>query len=204
VTTSTEHWERIYSTKSSDEVSWYQRDPSVSLRLVLEHAQPSSSVVDVGAGTSYLVDRLLERGYQDVTLVDVAQHALDEVAHRLGPAGESVSFVRSDVLFWRPRRPYDLWHDRAVFHFLSGEHEAERYASLASESIKPGGTLILATFALDGPTHCSGLLVHQYDAEGLARCFQDHFTLEHQEREEHLTPSGAVQHFTWAVLRRGG
>ena len=203
MTTATEHWERIYSTKSSNEVSWYQREPSVSLRLVTDHSPNSSSVVDVGAGASYLTDHLVSGGYRDITLVDVSRHALDEVAGRLGPAATQITFARSDVLFWRPKQHFDVWHDRAVFHFLTGDGEVERYAALAENWVTPGGALILATFALDGPTHCSGLLVQRYDADGLEKCFGGGFTLEHHEREEHVTPSGTVQNFTWVVLRRG-
>jgi hypothetical protein len=197
------HWDGIYSSAPSTTRSWYERDPAHSVRLVTQVvADRSAAIIDVGAGTSVLADRLLESGFDDVTVVDVSSHALDEVRDRLGVQASRVSFLVEDVLSWRPERAYDVWHDRAVFHFLTDSSQRERYVSLAAASVRVGGALIVATFADDGPTHCSGLPVHPYSAVELADAFAAHFELVHDERELHVTPSGAVQPFTWVVLRR--
>jgi trans-aconitate methyltransferase len=165
-------------------------------------ANHSAAIIDVGAGTSALVDCLLANGFEDVTVLDVSSHALDEVRDRLGARASRVSFLVEDVLSWRPERAYDVWHDRAVFHFLTDSSQQRHYVALAARGVKSGGALIVATFADDGPTHCSGLPVHRYSAAELADAFSTHFELVHDERELHVTPSGAVQPFTWAVLRR--
>jgi SAM-dependent methyltransferase len=183
--------------------SWYERDPANSVRLVTQVAQDrSAAIVDVGAGTSTLVDRLVGNGFEDVTVLDVSPRALDEVRGRLGAHARAVSFVVQDVLSWRPAHAYDVWHDRAVFHFLAASASRERYTALAAASVRVGGSLIVATFADDGPTRCSGLPVHRYSAVELAAAYATHFELVHDERELHVTPSGAVQPFTWVVLRR--
>jgi len=197
------HWDRVHSSASSTARSWYQRDPSRSLTLVTQAtADRSASIVDVGAGTSALVDRLLESGFIDVTVLDVSSHALGVVRDRLDAQAARVSFVAQDVLSWRPERAYDIWHDRAVFHFLTDTRHTERYVSIAVATVRVGGALIVATFADDGPTHCSGLPVHPYSTDELAEMFAAGFELEHCERELHRTPTGAVQPFTWVLLRR--
>ncbi len=198
-----EHWEQIYATRAIDEVSWYQREPAASIRLVEGATQDrSAAIVDVGSGASVLVDRLLADGYRAVTLVDVSARALETVRHRLGTSAGVVTFVASDVLDWVPDRAYDVWHDRAAFHFLSDDRDRARYVDLATRAVRPGGALILATFAADAPTHCSGLPVRRQEANDLAATFRGAFTLESSEREEHVTPAGVVQPFTWAMLRR--
>jgi 2-polyprenyl-3-methyl-5-hydroxy-6-metoxy-1,4-benzoquinol methylase len=197
------HWEEVYATRAADEVSWYQRDPATSVRLV-EACAParSAAIVDVGSGASFLVDRLLDDGYRDVTVVDVSARALEGVRTRLREHARSVTFVCSDVLDWSPERTYDVWHDRAAFHFLTDEVDRAHYVDVARESVRPGGALIVATFAADGPTHCSGLPVRRHSAHDLAAGFGAGFVLESSEREEHVTPAGVVQPFTWTVLRR--
>jgi len=198
-----EHWEQIYETRPTDQLSWYQREPATSHRLVTAAAPDrSAAIIDVGSGVSALVDRLLDDGYRDVTLVEVSGHALDAVRARLGDRTPAVVFVRSDVLDWSPDRAYDVWHDRAVFHFLNNDADRARYVERATEAVRPGGALIVASFAADGPTHCSGLPVRRHTADDLAGAFAGGFTLQSNEREEHVTPAGGVQPFTWAVLRR--
>jgi trans-aconitate methyltransferase len=200
---SAEHWDEVYATRAIDEVSWYQRDPATSFRLVrAAAADHAGAIVDVGCGASALVDRLLDAGYADVTLVDVSTRALEAARTRLGDRGVGVTFVNSDVLEWRPERDFDVWHDRAAFHFLTDDLERAQYVERAAAAVRPGGTLIVATFAADGPTHCSGLPVQRHDAADLARTFSPEFVLESAEHEEHVTPAGVVQPFTWAVLRR--
>jgi len=163
--------------------------------------RPGASVVDIGAGTSRLVDALLESS-PDVTVLDVSREALDESARRLGPRAEQASWIRADLLDWLPERNYDVWHDRAVFHFLSTAEDIPAYVDLASSAVAPDGALVLAVFAPNGPTSCSGLPATRYDAATLAAHFDAAFVLEHEERELHHTPAGATQPFTWVVLRR--
>jgi SAM-dependent methyltransferase len=199
-----DRWENVYATLMSTELSWYEREPTTSLRLVEEAAPgPSAAVVDIGAGVSTLVDRLLADRFGDVTVLDISQHALDLVRERLGERAEqAVTFVHEHVVKWKPSRTFDVWHDRAVFHFLTDPTARDRYVDLAARSIPAGGTLILATFALDGPTRCSGLPVTGYSATDLEETFSAHFKLVQSEREDHVTPGGVVQPFTWAVLER--
>jgi ubiquinone/menaquinone biosynthesis C-methylase UbiE len=196
------HWEQVYETRSTDEVSWFQAEPSVSRRLVEAAVGTNGSVVDVGAGASRLVDLLLDDGFADLTVLDVSARALAVVRQRLGKRSTEVTWVHGDVLDWHPGRSFDVWHDRAVFHFLTDSEDRSRYVDLVQRVVHPGGTVIVATFAADGPTHCSGLPVSRSDAAGLATVFGEAFMLGHAEREEHLTPSGALQPFTWAVLHR--
>ncbi|HXZ82311.1 MAG TPA: class I SAM-dependent methyltransferase [Acidimicrobiales bacterium] len=196
------HWDGIYSTKASDEVSWFQDEPRTSLRLLGRWAPPPASVLDVGAGTSHLVGSLLDGGWADVTILDVSVEALNRVRARLGERAEHVSFIVSEVCSWEPERVYDAWHDRAVFHFLIQPEDREQYVALAAQAVAPGGVMVLATFAANGPTECSGLPTARYGASDLARVFGPAFALEHAESEEHSTPRGTVQSFTWAVLRR--
>lgn len=193
------HWDGVFRTKPADGVSWYQAEPATSLRLLRAYAPPPAAVVDVGAGAGTLPDRLLAGGWTDVTLLDVSASALDLVRGRLGDA---VSYVVSDVAAWRPERTYGAWHDRAVFHFVTDPATRDAYAAVAAAAVAPGGVAVVATFATDGPESCSGLPVCRYDADALAAAFGDAFAPEHAEREEHVTPWGAVQPFTWVVLRR--
>jgi len=197
-----EHWDTVYGTKAIDEVSWLQGQPRTSERLLTWVSSSLGAVIDVGAGASTLADTLLDAGWSDVTVLDVSSKALALVRDRLRERQESVSFVVADVLSWQPERAYDAWHDRAVFHFLVRADQRERYVATASRAVQSGGVLVLGTFATDGPAQCSGLPTSRYDADTLAAAFAPAFSLEHSEREEHVTPGGAVQPFTWVVLLR--
>jgi len=175
----------------------------MSVRLIAANeAGTSAAVVDVGAGASVLVDHLLALGYTDVTVLDVSRRALDEVRQRLGARCERVVFVHHDVVTWEPRRLYDVWHDRAAFHFLTERNERDQYVDVVSRAVRVGGSAVLATFAEDGPAQCSGLPVVRYSAEMLAEVFAESFSLAREDRQEHVTPGGVVQPFTWVVLRR--
>ncbi len=197
-----EHWEQVWTGKSSDSMSWYQLEPSTSLRLVTGVAPPPSAVLDVGAGASTFVDRLLVGGYTDVSVLDVSAAALTQLIDRMGGDSAGVTLVRADLLDWEPSREFDVWHDRAVFHFLVEPEARQRYVEVANRALRPGGVLVLGTFAPDGPTTCSGLPVARWDEVGVAEQLRPGFRLEHSERELHVTPSGAAQPFTWTVLRR--
>ena len=196
------HWNAVYETKAADQVSWFQAAPVTSLRLLERWAPPGGSVIDVGAGASTLVDELVGAGWKDVTVLDVSEAALTKVRKRLGERLGAVTFAAGDVRTWQSERTYGAWHDRAVFHFLVEPSDRDHYVATASKAIAPGGVAVLATFAADGPVECSGLPTLRYDAESLARIFGSAFSLEHAEREEHTTPFGTIQPFTWVVLRR--
>ena len=203
VTTPSDHWDKVYQTRPLTEVSWYQSDTATSVRMIEKAAStPDASVVDIGSGGSVLVDQLLTNGYTDITLVDVSQSALEKVRIRLGHRARHVHFVNQDLRTWKSERTFDVWHDRAVFHFLTDQNDRDHYVELATNSINQGGALVLGTFAEDGPTHCSGLEVCRYSAEALGELFAGSFTLDAQHREEHVTPSTAIQPFTWVLLRR--
>lgn len=194
------HWDEVYRTKDIESVSWFERSPETSLRLIREATGGGGSLVDVGAGASTLADVLVAEGY-DVTVLDISEAALALVRARL--AGR-VSYVVSDVLAWRPTRTFDVWHDRAVFHFLVDPSDQRRYAALASTTVRPGGAVVIGTFAPDGPMSCSGLPTARHDVASLAEIFGGDFAVEHSEGEGHRTPWGVVQSFNWAILRRTG
>jgi len=197
------YWDGVWTSRAPDEVSWFQREPALSARLLLEHAPPGG-VVDVGAGASPLVDRLLDAGRRDVTLLDVAAPALEVTRRRLEGRDDSdgVTHVVGDLLGWVPKRTFAAWHDRAVLHFLTDPADQATYAATAARAVAHGGVVVVGAFAPDGPDACSGLPTAQWDADGLATLFADGFAPVHAEREEHVTPAGVVQRFTWAVLRR--
>jgi SAM-dependent methyltransferase len=196
-----EHWDSVYTSHSPSDLSWYEEQPALSMRLLRAYAPPPAAVVDVGAGAALLGEALLSQGWDDVTLLDVSERALAVARDRLAGDHRAVLVV-ADVLQWRPERTFDAWHDRAVFHFLVAAEDRNRYAATAAEAVRPGGILVVGAFAADGPTSCSGLPTARYDADALAGAFAGAFLPKHSEQEEHLTPGGAVQAFTWVVLRR--
>lgn len=197
------HWEDIYEERDAAEFSWQQAEPTLSLRLIQQFAPTRETrIIDVGAGTSPLAGRLLDLGYESVTVLDISQAALSALRGRLAEKVDRVRFVVGILLELGPLGRFDLWHDRAVFHFLTSPADRRRYAALAEQSLSPGGFLIMATFAPDGPERCSGLPVCRYEALGLAQSLGAAFALVASEREVHLTQSGLPQSFTYAVLRR--
>jgi SAM-dependent methyltransferase len=193
------HWDAVYRSKPVETVSWYQDKPAVSLRLITSAGTERSAVVDVGAGASTLADELVAAGWEDVTVLDVSTEALALVRERLD---DRVQAVVADLLSWVPERQYDVWHDRAVLHFLVEPEQRRRYVEVAAAAVRPGGALVIGVFAPDGPTQCSGLPTERYDARRLERLFGPRFALVHSEPEVHTTPAGAQQSFTWVVLRR--
>ncbi len=197
------HWDTIFSEHAEDAVSWFQADPSTSLRLVVEAAPDlRRPIVDVGAGESRLADALLAAGATDLTVLDVSRVALDAVAVRLGDSAGRVRFVCTGILDWTPDREFAVWHDRAVFHFLTEPADRDHYFRLAADALAPGGRLVLGTFGPDGPETCSGLPVCPYAPDELAALAARWFTLVTAEQELHRTPWGTEQPFTWVVLER--
>jgi SAM-dependent methyltransferase len=197
------HWSAVYNAKAPDEVSWYQPAPTASLSALDRFCDgPDSVFIDVGGGASSLVDVLLERGWRDLTVLDIAETALARARARIGRDADRVRWLIADMTQWTPARTYDVWHDRAVFHFLVRPDDREAYRSALAHALRPGGIAIMASFALDGPEFCSGLAVQRYDADGLTSELGPEFELLANWREEHITPNGAAQPFTWVVLRR--
>jgi len=197
-----QHWTRVYEDKAPDAVSWYQAEPAPSLRAFDRFgAGSTSSIVDIGGGVSSLVDALLERGWQDITVLDIAAPALETTKARLGVRADEVDWVVADITNWHPLRSFDVWHDRAVFHFLTEPAQREAYRSALLSGLAKGGLLIMATFALDGPEKCSGMPVQRYSPETLTLELGDRFELIDTWREEHVTPWGSTQSFNWCAFR---
>lgn len=196
------HWEQVYEGNDARLVSWFQERPVTSLELVDALGVPTdAAVVDVGGGASTLVDELAGRGFADLTVLDVSQAALDVVRRRIPDA--AVTWLCTDLLAWEPPRRYDLWHDRAVFHFLTDAADRRRYVEVLQAAMRPGAAVIVATFAADGPERCSGLPVARYSPGPLVDALGDGFETVETRREEHTTPAGAVQPFTWVAGRVG-
>ena len=198
-----EHWDQVYSTKNDDELSWYQAHPEHSLDLIRSAASNiSASILDVGGGVSRLIDALLALGYSDLTVLDVSKAALDRSKERLGKLAERVSWITADITQWSPLRTWDVWHDRAVFHFLTSAMDQDTYIATLESATKPGSVAIIATFALDGPERCSGLPVQRYSPATLKARIGEQFELVSEASQSHSTPWGSVQKFAYSVLKR--
>jgi 2-polyprenyl-3-methyl-5-hydroxy-6-metoxy-1,4-benzoquinol methylase len=197
------HWENVYSTRKPHEVGWYQAYPEIPLHLIASTGvEKSAAIIDVGGGASNLVDALLENGYSDVTVLDLSSAALEATKARLGQASSQVKWLVEDVASFTPPRQYDVWHDRAVFHFLTEASDRRRYMEAARAALPPGGHLIMATFALDGPPQCSGLDVVRYSPESLQQEVGEGFTLAESFGGLHITPSQGKQSYTFCRFIR--
>jgi ubiquinone/menaquinone biosynthesis C-methylase UbiE len=193
------HWDAAYESRGESGVSWFQTVPTVSIDLIdLLEASTDAAVLDIGGGASSLVDHLVGRGFTDLTVLDIAEKALATARNRLG-ANAPVSWLHEDLLQWTPDRRFDLWHDRAVFHFLVEDHERQKYLEKLKGVLRPGGSVIIATFAEDGPEFCSSLPVCRYSADELSSLLGDRFKVIATRREEHRTPTLARQSFTWVA-----
>lgn len=198
------HWERVFTTRQSSEVSWYQAMPLRSIELLREAgANPRSDIIDVGGGDSTLVDAVVSGDFGRITVLDISAAALDRARARLGLRASEVTWLHADVTrVDLPERAFDVWHDRAVFHFLTTPVERARYIATAKASLRPGGFLLIATFAADGPTRCSGLEVVRYSVGELVREFGEDFVLRRDCVDVHRTPGGVEQRFTVAMFER--
>jgi SAM-dependent methyltransferase len=198
-----QHWESVYSDKLAQQTSWYQKEPRLSLLMIanagLGH---DAAVVDVGGGASLLVDHLLGLGYRDLSVLDISRAALDQARIRLGEAASRVNWIEADVTSYVPERQFDLWHDRAAFHFLTAREDRLQYAQVLRKSLAPGGQAVIAAFAPAGPVKCSGLDIVQYDAVKLGDELGPEFILEEQEEESHVTPANREQLFNFFRFRR--
>lgn len=197
------HWEKVYQTKAPEAVSWYSPHLDTSLRLI-EQAAPNrdASIIDVGGGESTLVDDLLRHGYQNISVLDISQAAIDVARERLGKNAMQVNWHVADITqATLPAHQFDVWHDRAVFHFLTGDDQRVAYVRQVAHSVKPGGHVIVATFGPQGPEKCSGLDVIRYDASSLHDQFGGRFKLLESSIEQHQTPFGTVQQFLYCFCR---
>jgi len=196
------HWENVYTTKDVSNVGWYQKEPSVSLSLLRQiGSTPGDAFIDVGCGASILADTLIESGYSDITLLDIAPSALDIVRKRLGASADIPHYIIGDVCAFSSDKFFDVWHDRAVFHFLQKEEEQYAYLQTLHRLLSPEGHAIIGTFAVDGPESCSALPVRQYDEERIKNFVRGRFDILHVTEEIHITPGGSEQHYCFFILK---
>jgi ubiquinone/menaquinone biosynthesis C-methylase UbiE len=198
------HWQNVYTTKGELDVSWFQERPTVSLDLIATAGNTASFVIDVGGGASRLVDALLARGFRRVTVLDVSEAALIVAKQRLGPNANAVQWIAADVTAWEPAEHYDVWHDRAAFHFLTAPSDRDAYVARLTRALRPGGQAIIGTFSLAGPERCSGLPVVRYDAPSLGEVLGPAFRLLETREHEHRTPWGSAQQFQFSRFRFAG
>jgi SAM-dependent methyltransferase len=196
------HWDRVYASRAANEVSWFEATPSVSLELIARCGQPSSSVIDIGGGESLLVDALLAGDRRDVTVLDISAKALAAVRERLGDRAGEVNWIVADITRWTPERRYEIWHDRAVLHFLDDPADQASYVRALDAALSPSGVAIIGTFAPDGPEQCSGLPVTRHDAGSLGRLLGKRFRLLSTTRADHRTPWDTIQHFQFSLFGR--
>ena len=198
-----EHWENIYANKKMNEVSWFQQEPTISLALIQKNTQSKDdAIIDIGGGDGFLVDNLLELGYTNITVLDISANAINKAKERLGINADKVKWIISDITKFIPTEKYEVWHDRAVFHFLTQEKDIESYKILVDENISDNGHFILATFADDGPDKCSGLEVCKYSEKDMENSFSAAFKVIESFKYKHLTPFGTIQNFTFSVFRK--
>ncbi len=200
-----DHWDRVYREKAPDQTSWYQEEPGLSLAMIARAGlEPDAAIIDIGCGRSLLVDCLVETGFRQLSVLDISSAALEQARQRL-PADAPVRWIASDIANYYPEQKFSLWHDRALFHFLTGPGDRDAYKMALRRALLPAAQVVIGTFALDGPSRCSGLEVVRYDADSLARELGPDFELIEPQGEVHLTPWGSEQQFCFCRFRyRGG
>lgn len=197
------HWQKVYQTKALTEVSWYQKKPETSLQLIAELGlQKDENIIDIGGGDSFLSDFLLEEGYNNISVLDISQNALDRAKERLGSLSKKVTWVCSEINDFTPTKGYKVWHDRATFHFLTSAVEIANYVELVSSFVEPGGYLILGTFSNNGPLKCSGLPISQYSENEMSELFNEPFIKIKSFTIDHHTPFNTIQNFTFGVFKK--
>ena len=198
-----QHWEEVYGSKRAHETSWYQPVPAPSLAMIRHVANGGTpSLIDVGGGASLLVDCLLDQGYCELAVLDISGRALGQARERLGPRATRVDWIEADVTQYEPGRTWDIWHDRAAFHFLTDSADRSRYVHVLKQALAVGGQAIIAAFAPDGPRKCSGLEIVRHDAQSLGAELGPEFVLEEERSDAHLTPAGSEQRFGFYRFRR--
>jgi 2-polyprenyl-3-methyl-5-hydroxy-6-metoxy-1,4-benzoquinol methylase len=197
------HWETVYDQKKPVEVSWYQVEPTVSLEFIAStKIDNAAKIIDVGGGASLLVDKLLDKGFQDLTVLDISSKAIHHAWQRLGRRAENVSWIEADVTEFESSVQYDLWHDRAVFHFLTEAEDRTKYVRRLEDTVKPGGHVVIAAFAIDGHQKCSGLEVERYSPEKMGNELGDSFELVNSVSEVHITPWNKEQKFIYCYFKK--
>lgn len=197
------HWEHIYTTKQLHEVSWFQPIPETSLNFIRELCPNKlAKIIDVGGGDGFLVDHLLELGYQDLTVLDISKAAIARAKHRLGEKAERVTWIVADIATFEPTAQYDLWHDRAAFHFLTNETEIKHYQEITRNHIVPNGHLVLGTFSDQGPKKCSGIDITQYTETTMSALFTERFEKVNCIQVDHPTPFNTLQRFIFCAFKR--
>jgi len=198
-----EHWENVWTTKKSNEVSWYQEYPQTSINLILPtNPSKDAKIIDVGGGDSNLAETLLDLGFKNITVLDISANALERAKKRLGNKSNMITWIESDILEFENDNRYDIWHDRALLHFLTSEENLKNYVKLVKQHVMQGGYLIISTFSTKGPIKCSGLDTRQYSKESIQELFSNEFEHVKSFEEEHVTPRGMGQIFTWNVFRK--
>lgn len=201
--TAKDHWEKIYSTKKANEVSWTQEVPETSLGFIHSFNLPkNSAIIDVGGGESKFVDFLLDEGYSNITVLDISELALKKAQLRLGERASKVKWIVSDITEFKPLQKFDVWHDRATFHFLTSKDQIEKYIELAAQSVNPNGFMAIGTFSENGPTKCSGLDIKQYSESELERTLTYYFRKIRCITEDHITPFHTIQNFLFCSFKK--
>ena len=195
------HWDQVYASKSGAELSWTESEPAISLDLIGQICPRGGKVIDVGGGTSLLAERLLDAGYS-VAVLDISSQAIERARQRMGAKAAKVRWIVADVTAQADVGAFELWHDRAVFHFLVDRADREKYTALLTRTLRPGGYAIISTFSLEGPAKCSGLPVQRYDATALTRELGKEFTLLRSVPQTHVTPWGKTQAFQYSLFQR--
>ena len=197
------HWENIYQTKELKDVSWFQPTPETSLDFFKQFNVPTTAkVIDIGGGDSFLVDNLLDLGYQDISVLDISAAAIDRAKQRLGDKAKNVKWIVADAATFKPTEKYDFWHDRAAFHFLTDEQEIANYLQIAQESINPTGILVIGTFSEQGPKKCSGIEIKQYSETTMTDQLKKYFEKIKCITVDHLTPFDTIQNFVFCSFRK--
>jgi SAM-dependent methyltransferase len=199
--TNKNHWENVYETKNPDQVSWTQERPITSLDFIHSFAlEKDAKIIDIGGGDSNLVDFLLDEGYENITVLDISEKALEKAKERLGKKAEKIKWIVSDILEFEPTESYDLWHDRAAFHFLTSTEQISKYVEIAEQSIRR--FMILGTFSKNGPTKCSGLEISQYDENSMTKQFEKNFKKINCITQDHITPFKTTQNFIFCAFHK--
>lgn len=197
-----EHWETIYDTKAPNEVSWYQPIPKTSLDFIQRYAQKDDAIIDIGGGDGFLVDHLLDLGYNNITVLDISEKAIERAKARLGDKASTVKWIVSDITEFEPNEQYTIWHDRAVFHFLTDSKDIERYQQTVTASIAPKGKKLIGTFSESGPKKCSGIEIKQYSENLLKETFMQDFEPLECFFENHTTPFDTIQNFVFCSFEK--
>lgn len=198
-----DHWDKIYYSRTPDEMSWTQGYPDISMKLLkLSGVTKTAKIIDIGGGNGTFVSHLLKKGFQNLTVVDISKEAIEKTKTLMGPLADKIEWIVSDILDFVPTKSYDYWHDRATFHFLTEQNEIDRYIEIVNKAISLSGFLSIGTFSTAGPTKCSGLEIKQYSEKTLTATLNDNFEKVKCLTEDHLTPKKSIQNFLFCLLKR--